>query len=91
MALPLAPSLPTVMCQSLAGAKPHLRAVTALNFPFLPRRCADMKKRMIEAMGAAAEEEMGAVMVFAMVSAAKEWLTENFDADVSTRLCCMWG
>jgi hypothetical protein len=41
----------------------------------------DQKERVREAMAAAAEEEAGNAMVFAMVTAAKDWLTENFDAD----------
>lgn len=41
----------------------------------------DQKERVREAMAAAAAEEAGNAMVFAMVTAAKDWLTENFDAD----------
>ena len=38
----------------------------------------DQKERVREAMAAAAEEELGCAMVFSMVTAAKDWLTENF-------------
>ena len=41
----------------------------------------DQKERVREAMAAAAEEEAGNAMIFAMITAAKDWLTENFDAD----------
>ena len=45
----------------------------------------DLKTRAMEAMAAAAAEDPGEVCVFNIVTAAKEWLTENFDADNEVR------